>query len=166
MHMSELLFIFGLPGVGKSYVADILKQEFGYFIHNGDDDLPVEMKAALFQKSTITDHMRHEFVQRMIQHIKKLIPLHPKIAIHQTLLKEFMREALVQTFPHAQFVWVQCDTDIRETRYQQREYFNLGLEYLRKMSMVFDTPHIAFTVINNSPSGTSNIRNQILKKIQ
>lgn len=163
MHMSELLFIFGLPGVGKSYVADILNQEFGYFIHNGDDDLPMEMKAALFQKSTITDHMRHEFVQQMIQHIKKLIPLHPKIAIHQTLVKEFMREALIQAFPHAKFILVQCETEIRETRYQERKYFNLGLPYLRKMSDLFDPPKIPFTTLINQSAGSDTISKNLQK---
>ena len=163
--MNELLFVFGLPGAGKSYVAEILKNDFGYSIHNGDEDLPEAMKTALFQKSEITDQMRHEFVQRMIKHMKELTPLHQKLAMHQTLLKEFMRESLVQAFPHAKFILVQCETEIRETRYQQREYFNLGIPYLRIMSDLFEPPLIPHIVIENSSLGIEDTRNQLQKKL-
>ena len=49
----HLLIIFGKPGAGKSYVADIAAHSFGYFSHNGDTDIPTDMKDALFQKKKL-----------------------------------------------------------------------------------------------------------------
>ena len=110
--------------------------------------------------------MRQKFVQQMIEYIKQMTPHTHKLAIHQTLLKEFMRQALSEAFPNARFILIQCKTNIRETRYQQREYFNLGLEYLRTMSELFDPPQLTHSCIDNSSSGIGNIRRQLQHKLK
>ena len=156
--MNDVLFIFGLPGAGKSYVATILNTSFGYAIHNGDEDLPKIMKKALIAREDITDEMRSEFTNAMILHIQQLRRTHPKLAVHQTLIKEHMREALQKAFPDARFIFVVCDEQLRENRYQKREYFNLGLAYLRKMSAVFDQPSLQHVRINNSKQGPEALK--------
>ncbi len=159
--MNDLLFIFGLPGAGKSYVATILNKSFGYAIHNGDEDLPETMKKALIEKQDITDEMRSEFTNVMIRHIQQLIRKHPKLAVHQTLIKEHMRKALQKAFPGARFIFVVCDEQLRENRYQKREYFNLGLAYLRKMSALFDPPVIPHDILHNKADGDEQIKRDL-----
>lgn len=158
---TDILFLFGLPGAGKSFVADILAESFGYTLHDGDEDLPVSMKQALFQKAPITDQMREEFTEHMISSLSRLAKVPIKVAFHQTLLKEFMRERLQKIFPNATFILVTSDTSTREKRYMDRQYFNLGLPYLRQMSRAFDPPRIAHRVLINQTDGRQEILSQL-----
>lgn len=158
---TDLILLFGLPGAGKSFVADILNESFGYTHHNGDEDLPPSMKEALFQKAPITDRMREEFTEHMISSLVRLTKAHTKLAFHQTLLKEFMRKRLQKEFPHALFILVTSETATREERYMNREYFNLGLPYLRQMSQAFDPPGIRHRILVNQQEGKNNILSQL-----
>jgi gluconate kinase len=119
------------------------------------------MRQALFQKSEISNAMRTDFVQSMIRHIRQLLSKQSKLAVHQTLLKSFMREALAKEFPQATFLLVQSDTKIREERYIERKYFNLGIEYLRHMSALFDPPTGAASRLINSQDGKEEILKQL-----
>jgi len=150
---SSLLIIFGKPGAGKSYVAEILRETFGYTIHDGDDDIPDDMKKALFNKAEITDDMRNRFLANMIASIRTLSRQHDTLAVHQTFLKEYMRKSVLETFPHAKFILVETDDVIREKRYMERKSFNLGLPYLRRMTHLFDPVQIPHTVIQNTRNG-------------
>lgn len=157
----SFLVIFGLPGAGKSYVADILGKKFGYFVYDGDADIPKRMREALFKKQTITDPMRREFLTRMIASVRKLTQTHHKLAVHQTFIKEFMQKAFLDAFPYATFLLITAPDAVREQRYRKRKYFNLGLDYLRHMSNLFEQPKIPHVVIKNSESGTKAILAQL-----
>ncbi|MEK7129945.1 MAG: AAA family ATPase [Patescibacteria group bacterium] len=157
----SLLVIFGLPGAGKTYAADVLGKKFGYFIYDGDTDIPEYMRDALLNKAIITDAMRREFLTRMIASITKLTQTHHKLAVHQTLIKEFMRKEFLDAFPHAQFLLVETDDVIREQRYMKRDYFNLGLPYLRHMSNLFEQPEIPHIIIENGTDGEKAILAQL-----
>ncbi|MBI5619487.1 AAA family ATPase [Candidatus Gottesmanbacteria bacterium] len=156
----SLLVIFGLPGAGKSYVADVLGKKFGYFVYDGDRDIPQYMRDALLNKQMITDAMRRDFLARMIASVSKLAQTHHKFAVHQTFIKEFMRKKFLEAFPHAQFILVESSNDIREKRYMKRKYFNLGLAYLRHMSELFEKPSISHYVICNNEDGSGKIMQQ------
>jgi gluconate kinase len=157
----SLLVVFGLPGAGKSFVADILAKHFDYHIHNGDDDIPSHMKDTLIEKGNITDDMRRAFAANMIATTETLFKSHPRLVIHQTFLKEFMREAFLKHFPQATFILVQSQETLREKRYMRREYFNLGLAYLRHMSGLFEPPHIPHTILTNDGEGLEHIQTQL-----
>jgi gluconate kinase len=158
---NKLLIIFGKPGAGKSYVAEILQKQFGYFSFNGDDALPADMKKKLFKKEKITDDMRDRFADHMIAMINTLISQHTYLVVHQTFLKEFMRKMLLEVFPDAQCILIECDDTVREQRYMKRGYFNLGLPYLRLMTDLFEPAGIPHKTINNNKNGTTDILNQL-----
>ena len=163
--MKRLLVVFGLPGAGKSYVAQLLKTECGYLIHDGDDDIPKHMREALFRKKIITDDMRAQFTANMIASVKKLTQAHDKLVVHQTFLKEFMRRQFLEAFPYATFILVQTPDKLRETRYLNRVYFNLGLDYLRHMSGLFETPKIPHKTVKNEHEGEEKILSQLARII-
>jgi gluconate kinase len=162
----QLLIVFGKPGAGKSYVAKILEDHFGYFSYNGDEAIPVDMKNTLFRKEHITDDMRKRFLKNMIAEIKKISEKHTKLVIHQTFLKEYMRKQLLTAFPLAQFVLVECDDAVRETRYMKRKYFNLGIEYLRHMTSLFEAPRVSHVAIYNNKEGPKNITDQVASLVR
>ncbi|MEK7119732.1 MAG: AAA family ATPase [Patescibacteria group bacterium] len=162
----HLLIIFGKPGAGKSYVADIAAHSFGYFSHNGDTDIPTDMKDALFQKKEITDTMRRQFLDTMITSITTLLKTHDNLAVHQTFIKKFMRKKVLDAFPYAKFILVEADDAIREKRYMKREYFNLGLPYLRRMTDLFEPVQISHTIVKNNDEGAENVTAQLEKIIR
>jgi gluconate kinase len=161
-----LLVVFGKPGVGKSFVASILHNTFGYSIHDGDENLPADMKLALQKKIVITADMRKQFLENIIASTKKLFMNHQKLVIHQTFLKEFMRVQFLEHFQNAQLILVECDDAIRERRYMKRKYFNLGLPYLRHMTKLFEAPHIPHARIYNNKEGPLEIERQLASIVQ
>ncbi|MCC7359723.1 MAG: hypothetical protein IT317_09610, partial [Anaerolineales bacterium] len=42
--MRLLLILFGLPGAGKSYVGRVVRDAFGYHLHEADDDIPEDYR--------------------------------------------------------------------------------------------------------------------------
>jgi gluconate kinase len=166
--MNTCFFIlFGKPGAGKSYAADVLEKHFGFVIHDGDEDIPDDMRKALYHKQQITDSMRADFLENMISSVHQIT--HNKqqgttnylFAVHQTLLKEFMRKTFMKEFPDAKFLLIECDDNIREMRYVKRAYFNLGIEYLRHMTRLFEEPRIPHLVIDNNTEGPEEIKKQL-----
>jgi gluconate kinase len=160
---NTLLVVFGKPGAGKSFVANILSDSFEYHCHDGDTDLPKAMREALFRKEIITDAMRKEFITNMIASIQKLSKKHKKIVVHQTFLKEYMRKQFLSAFPDAKFLLIESRDDIRENRYMKRNYFNLGLPYLRHMTHLFEKVTIPHVIIKNDTEGTRDLLEVILE---
>src|SRR3954469_3212155 len=80
-----LYVTFGLPGAGKTYAARLFEQ-FGFMIHDGDDDLPDAMRDAISTQQPVNDDMRDEFFSRIIAHVHQLLPEHPKLVVAQTFI--------------------------------------------------------------------------------
>jgi len=158
---NHIIVVFGKPGTGKSYVAKILEEKFGYFPYNGDDALPLDMKNTLFKREEITEDMRDRFLNNMITKIRKLAEVNSKVVVHQTFLREFMRKTLLSELPNATFLLIETDDPLREKRYMERKYFNLGIPYLRKMTDLFEDVRVPHEIIYNNKEGPQEIIKQL-----
>ncbi len=158
---SPTLYVtFGLPGAGKTYAARLFEQ-FGFTVHDGDDDLPERMKTAINTQQPVDDEMRDEFFEQIIAHVHKLLPAHPKLVLAQTFIKEKYRKRFLEHFPYAKFVLVEANDPIRELRLERRTNQPLEPDYTRKMIALFETPHIPYTVISNDADGAFHLEDQI-----
>ncbi len=157
----QLLILFGLPGAGKSYVGEIINNHYGYFLYDGDKEIPLEMKKALLERKPVSEKMRQKFQERIFKKIIELNKRHNKLVFMQALLKDDLRQKIHQTFPQAKFFLIKCPDEIREARYIKRNEFNLGLSYLRKTSVLFEEPTIPYTQINNKKNGSEEIIKQL-----
>jgi gluconate kinase len=158
---NKLIVVFGKPGAGKSYVAHIIAETFGYLSYNGDEALPLDMKKLILEKSDVTTEMRTRFVENISITLNHLFETNTMIVLHQALIKEHMRVQLQQAFPQTIFVWVDCDHEILKKRYMKREYFNLGLEYLQVMIDAFESPKHPHVRILNDTDGSKDILKQL-----
>jgi len=158
--MTALFITFGLPGAGKTYVARVFN-EFGFYVHDGDDDLTDEMKIAIATQKPINDAMRDAFFDQIIESIHRLRPHHPRLVVAQTFIKEKYRLRVREHFPEAQFILVEADSAIREARLAQRTHQRLDMDYARKMATIFERPLIEHRIIHNDGHGESGIRSQI-----
>ncbi len=155
------LFVpFGLPGAGKTYVAHVF-ESFGFFVHDGDDDLPEDMRTAIDASAKVTDEMRDAFFARIIEQTNELIPNHARLVVAQTFIKEKYRLLFLEHFPAARFLLVVADDDVRERRLHERTHQALDPDYARRMTTFFDPPHIPHLTIHNNVDGDSHIKRQI-----
>jgi len=158
-----LIVLFGLPGSGKTFTGKILKKNFGFYLHEGDKDLPYAMQRMLKKNGTITEKMRDSFFESIFNSLKKVTTEYKNIVVAQTFIKEKYRQELKEKFPHAQFVLVHTPDEIREKRLQSRTEYPLDLAYSRQMVADFDQPLLSHTQIDNSQDGTISVQEQFKK---
>ena len=159
-----LLVLFGHPGSGKTYAGEILKNHFGFYLHDGDQDLPQSMRVRLAEHGHISDNMRDEFFQNILQSVEGLTRQHKNIVVAQTFIKEKYRESFKEKFPHTQFMYISVLDEIREERLQMRTSYPLDLTYARQMVADFDKPRLTHKILDNKKDGEDHIKKQ-LKKI-
>lgn len=157
----SLVIVFGMPGAGKSYVAQVLAGQFGYFQVNGDEALPADMKKKILEKSDVTSDMRTRFVENIIAGIGHVPDSETKIVVHQALIKEHMRGQLAHAYPDAVFIWVRSDDGVLKKRYMKRDYFNLGLAYLQVMIDAFEPPKKPYIGVDNTADGPDEVVRQL-----
>ena len=160
-HDHPALFVaFGLPGAGKTYAARVF-EDFGFRMHDGDDDLSDDMRAAIAASQPIQDSMRDVFFGQIIASAERLWPAHPQIVIAQTFIKEKYRQRFLDHFPAARFVLVEADLGVRERRLAHRTHQALDPDYVRKMDRIFEPPLIPHDVISNNEDGSAHLKRQI-----
>jgi gluconate kinase len=155
-----LFVAFGLPGAGKTYAARVF-ENFGFTMHDGDDDLPNDMRAAIAASQPISDAMRDVFFGQIIASAERLWLAHPQAVIAQTFIKEKYRQRFLDTFPVARFVLVEADIAVRERRLAHRTHQALDPDYVRKMDRIFEPPRIPHQVITNNEDGDVHLKRQI-----
>jgi gluconate kinase len=160
MPNSSLFVTFGLPGAGKTYAARCF-ESFGFFCYDGDIDLPDSMKAAIAASQPIDDTMRDEFFQRLIASVERLYHQQPRMVVAQTFIKEKYRVLFLEYFPAARFVLVEADVAVRERRLSHRHHQPLDPDYARRMTQIFDPPHIPHLVMTNDVDGDTHLNRQI-----
>jgi len=153
----EIYVIFGLPASGKTFVGNVMQKYFGFYHHDGDQDMTQKYIDAILQEQ-VTDEMREEFFSTLIASIKKL--QQQKIVISQTFIKEKFRKQFLQSFPDAKFILVQTQIDTREKRLPSNR-FDLSLKKWRKMASIFEIPNITHSIIYNNEDGEENIKKQL-----
>lgn len=135
-----LLILFGLPGAGKNYVGRILAEDFGYHFHDGDDDLPTEMRTAIAQGQAATQAMRDAHTENIITHIAGLSADGADIAIAAAFFKERNRLQLLAQYPDARFVLVETTRDLLLERLARRTNHLADLAYAQKIFALFEPP--------------------------
>lgn len=160
-----LIIVFGLPGVGKTYVSKVLEKHFGYHYYDGDQDLPETMKHAIKNQLPIDDTMRYEFFQNILTATQQLIKKYKNLVVSQTFIKEKYRKLFLSHFPSAKFILVTSETPIREKRLLNRPDYPLDLAYAQQMIQSFDSPKIPVTKISNDSDGKESIIQQLKQKL-
>jgi gluconokinase len=159
----KIIVLFGLPGVGKSFIGDILQDQFGFYHYDGDQSLPKIMKQAIFKKLPITDTMRDIFFEKLTQKAKQLTKTYQKIVISQTFIKEKYRKVFLKQISEAQFILVKTNTTIREKRLLERKKYPLDIKYAQKMTLIFEKPKIKYDQIINNINGKTALITKLQK---
>lgn len=116
----KLVFLFGLAGVGKSYVGKIVAERFGYIAYDLDSDLTPAMREAIARRVPFTEEMRDEFFDVVVRRITELSAEHSYLVLMQGAYKERHRAMVRQVHPEIQFVWIDAPIETLRQRLTAR----------------------------------------------
>ena len=119
------LFLYGLPGCGKSFVGKKLA-EMGYRYEEGDDWLSGDMRAALGRGEGFTPAQRDVYCERLIERVNALTneEVYGKrrpLAVAQAMFKRKHRRRIAKACPQICMVQVKCAEEARIKRLEARE---------------------------------------------
>lgn len=157
----QLLFLFGKSGVGKSYVARVCAEDFGFEAYEGDRDLTPEMKEAIAQHRPFTPDMRSRFATVLAERVTETwtaLTESAGLVVSQGLFKEQQRRELEARFPHARWVWVRASDDTLRARLAKRSEHAASASYAELVNVGFEPPLLAHEVLENDLDRASVVR--------
>jgi len=144
-----VVVVFGLPGAGKTFVGRQLAAQRGAHFHDGDADLPADMRAAIDAAQPVTDEMRERFVDAQVARVKSLLGAHATVVLAQTFPKQVHRERFAREFPRVEWVLVTAPDALRAERIAHRSHQPLDAAYAKRMASFFDAPPAGTRVVVN-----------------
>ena len=154
--------LFGLPGAGKSYVGRLLAAEFGFHLHEADDDIPADYKRDVDAGQVVSDERRDAYHRLLLDRVAGLRAAHPRLAVAVPLLRDKHRRWFRERFPEAVLVLVQCAPELWAARLAQRTH-TVGLDYARKVSALYEPPTMAHHTLDDSAAGAAELRAQLAR---
>ena len=155
-----IIFLFGLLGCGKNYVGKIFA-EFGFHLYDADQDLTPRMKSAIANHQVFTEQMRDEYFDIVIRKVAELQKNHRDLVVAQALFKNKHRRKILNAFPDAKFIWVQCAPELIRDRLTARANHIAGKSYGKLVNSHFELPTIPCEVLMNNDG-----REEVLEQIK
>jgi len=143
------LLLFGQIGSGKSFVGERLQRDFGIHYHDADDDLPVDMIAAVRAHQPITEAMRDEFTEIIIARIGELALRHTHFCLAQALFKNRHRLRILTRCPTVMPVWIRSTEALIRARLLERTGHLASAYYAEKINPGFEAPTMPHQAIDN-----------------
>ena len=117
--MPLLVYLFGLPGSGKSHVGRLLAKYFNFQFIEGDDCLPVGLLSTLQAGQELTPEQRIRFYTAIdaIRIATNLAKGSPRdIVVSQATFKNIHRKLFIERFPEASLWQVTAPDVVRAER--------------------------------------------------
>ena len=144
-----LIFLFGYPGVGKTTVGKILRDDFDFFFYDGDADFGEEIETAIREGKLFSDQLRDEYFHRLISSTAKLQNEHENVVMSQTLAKNKSQQMMLEKFPNAIFVRIVVPMEILRERLKNRKEHLVPLGYAEKVFKYFEEPEVPHKILHN-----------------
>lgn len=164
-----IYFLFGKTGSGKSYIGGLLEQLNITHI-DGDKHITPRMRDCLIEDEQMTPEMIDEFVDVLIDVIKKQKEKTPKqnFVISQAMYLDKHRLKLLNAIPELKFVMIDVAQVLRESfitsRFQNKES-KVSLRYANEMDKFFEYPSHEIIQFENNRGTYKNLIEQIHEKM-
>lgn len=142
------LYLFGLAGVGKNHVGDLLGRLFGYHVYHADEDLPADMQEAVAKNELWTQEQVDGFHAIIRRRTRELLDAHPRVVVTQATYFQRYRDLMAEEVPEIEFLWIAADHEVNLRRIRERKDY-VSVEYFEATRHYFETP----------PPGTKTIVN-------
>ena len=114
--MKRVVVVFGLSGTGKSFVARILHEEFGYVWIRSDEirkELagisPEQSARAPFGEGIYTEEMTRRVYEEMVRKAEDVIREGKRVVLDATFIKGWQRDLVRARLPDTFFIQTLCD---------------------------------------------------------
>jgi gluconate kinase len=159
-----LIILFGIPGVGKSFIGKLLAEQYGYHFYEADVDLTPPMVDAVHTGAMFTDEMRDAFFTTVIDRIATFKEKYQNVVVAQAMAKEKNRLQILKQFPQARFIWVDASSDVIDKRLSVRADW-VSFSYAEKVRKIFDSPKIPHLLLENN-HGVHQLKQQLTLKMK
>ena len=153
----QVIYIFGLTGVGQTFVGKIFSEFAGYYLYEADETLPKEMREAVEKNLEWTETQLDGYYDLIKENILDLIKVHPKIVITQATYFQRHRDMMIAAI----LLLVTADYGINVKRIKERNDF-VTVEYF-KLSRRYFEPAKARTKVLENNTGKAEIIKQLQK---
>ena len=157
-----LIILFGLPGAGKSFVGEMLRDEFGFTFHEADDDIPDDYRQLVVAGHVVGEPMRDDYHRNLLDVIAALWAVHARLAVAAPLLRDRHRRWLHERFPQALFLYVESEPAAWQARLSRRTH-TISLDYARKVAGLNEPISVPFERLENNAEGMEAVRAQLTR---
>lgn len=136
---ATVIYFFGVAGVGKNFVADVLGELTTIPVYHADADLTDEIREAIRLKKPFTQEMRDNYFRKISDIIRAKVKEHGKLIVTQATFKEKHRGFLQQQIPGIFFIWVDAPDELVMDRLRSRGD-SVDPAYAAKIKKDFEEP--------------------------
>ena len=105
-----ILYLYGLPAVGKNFIGEIIRDKYDFFFKDADIYLPNDMKIKLKNGKHFTREEVSKYHDIIAEKIYQLKLIHPRLVISQASLFKKDRAKIKELNPKVQFIHVKIET--------------------------------------------------------
>lgn len=147
--LPSAILLFGVAGVGKTYLGATLSAPLSYYHYELDRDLTPAMLLALREGREFTEEIRDEFFQHAVNRIHDILSQYPRVIFTQGAYKERHRAFLRQHVPGLECVWVTAPEAIVQERLRGRGGAVTG-DYAKLIHHNFEKPPSGRVFLNDT----------------
>ena len=115
-----IIYLYGLPGVGKNYIGEIFKNKFNFNFIDADDYLPINMKTKLKNGKHFTKEEISNYHKIIAYNIFELKTLYSNLVITQASLFREHRKIIKNLNPEIKFIHIRSDINTINKRLKKR----------------------------------------------
>lgn len=160
-----IVFLFGPPGSGKTYLGNLLQKNFGFSFYDADRDMPPSYIEAA-NLGQVTDQMETQYMNRMIQKIPVFLAQNDRLVVSQLLLRNKHRQLIRESFPEIKFVLVETADGIRKERVADRGGHPINQTAALAVAQRFEAPAVSHQVFSNNDSSEAGTNRALSKLLQ
>ena len=116
-----LIYLYGLPGVGKNYIGEIFKNKFNFHFQDADEYLPMNMKNKLKNEEHFTIKEVENYHKIIANNISELKLIYPNLVISQASLFKEHRKIIKKLNPEIHFIHIRSDINTINKRIKKRK---------------------------------------------
>ena len=155
-----IIYLYGLPGVGKNYIGEIFKNKFNFNFIDADDYLPTHMKTKLKNEEHFTKEEVSNYHKIIAYNIFKLKSLYSKLVISQASLFRDHRKIIKNLNTEINFIHIRSDIDTINKRIVNRNGY-VTQKYSNHLQKFLEVGFNDKYIENNSDTSVEDLINII-----
>lgn len=151
-----IVVLFGLAGVGKNFVGQLLAQETQSHFWDADEAITDEMQHCIDNKISLSQEIRDRYFDAVMARAAALQSKHRHVIIAQAFYRNKNRQDFIDRFSDIVFVHVEASLETIMQRLKARNNMIDG-EYANRLSVNFEKPEHLFVAILNEASQDKDV---------